>query len=82
LAVPTAVQLADLLPLAERALLQQRQLELLQHLFRRPLELWLVLDMALALQEAGYQYSVQQLCDDSLTPRNLLLQGWRQSQDA
>lgn len=76
LAVPTAEQLADLLPLAEQALLQQRQLELLQHLFRRPLELWLVLDMALALQEAGYQYRIEQLCEDSLTPRNLLLRGW------
>ncbi len=81
LAVPTATELAALLPAAEQALLQQRQLEVLQHLFRRPLELWLVLDMALALQEAGYHYSVQQLCDDSLTPRNLLLQGWRQSQE-
>lgn len=78
LAAPPAAQLATLLQAAEQALLAQRQLEVLQHVFRRPLELWLVLDMALALQDAGYQLSLQQLCDPDLTPRNLLIQAWRQ----
>ena len=54
--------------------MQQRRLEQVQHLFRRPLELWLVLDIALFLEEHGYQIQLSELCDASLTPRNLLLQ--------
>ena len=54
-------------------LLTQRRIELVQHLFRRPLELWLVLDRALYLVEQGYQVQLQQLCDTALTPRNLWL---------
>jgi len=77
LPLPNAQETAQLLTAAEQALLTQRQLEVLQHLFRRPLELWLVLDMALAFEAEGYQVNVQQLCDDTLTPRNLLLQAWR-----
>ena len=63
---------------AEQALLQQRRLELVQHLFRRPLELWLVLDRAIFLQEQGYQVQLRQLCDTQITPRNLLISAWRQ----
>ncbi len=33
-------------------------MELVRHLFRRPLELWLVLDRALFLQEQGYRVEV------------------------
>ena len=71
---PAAALLPDLLQRAEQALLQQRRLELVQHLFRRPLELWLVLDVAMYLQEQGYQVSLSELCAPELTPRNLLLQ--------
>lgn len=81
LAAPSASETAALLQQAQQALLSQRQLEVLQHLFRRPLELWLVLDMVLALQQAGYEVSLTQLCADQLTPRNLLLQA-RRAQDA
>ncbi|WP_445428345.1 methyltransferase [Alishewanella sp. HL-SH05] len=56
-----------------RYLLVQR-LDIVRHLFRRPLELYLVLDRALYLQQHGYQVSVQAFCDYQLTPRNLLLQ--------
>lgn len=41
--------------------------------FRRALELWLVLDRALALREAGYGVRVGTFCPDTLTPRNLLI---------
>lgn len=51
-----------------------KRIELIRHLFRRPLELWLVLDRALFLQQAGYQVSVKQFCDDQVTPRNLIIQ--------
>lgn len=50
-----------------------RNLELLRGLFRRPLELWLVLDRALFLQERGYRVRLGQFCPAPLTPRNLLV---------
>ncbi|UCJ17114.1 SAM-dependent methyltransferase [Pseudomonas sp. MM211] len=54
-------------------LAEVRNLELLRGLFRRPLELWLVLDRALYLQEQGYAVRLGQFCPTHLTPRNLLL---------
>jgi len=54
-------------------LAQVRNLELLRGLFRRPLELWLVLDRALFLQEQGYAVRLGTFCQAPLTPRNLLL---------
>ncbi|MDH0301216.1 MULTISPECIES: methyltransferase [unclassified Pseudomonas] len=58
-------------------LAQVRNLELVRNLFRRPLEMWLVLDRALFLQEQGYAVSVGTFCDYPLTPRNLLVLGER-----
>ena len=54
-------------------LAQVRNLELLPGLFRRPLEIWLLMDRALFLQEQGYRVQVGQFCEQQLTPRNLLL---------
>jgi hypothetical protein len=54
-------------------LAEVRNLELLRGLFRRPLELWLVLDRALFLVEQGYTVRLGTFCETSLTPRNLLL---------
>ncbi|MFJ4142022.1 methyltransferase [Pseudomonas sp. NPDC089734] len=54
-------------------LAQVRNLELVRNLFRRPLELWLVLDRAMYVQEHGYSVSVGTFCDSQLTPRNLLV---------
>jgi len=50
-----------------------RNLELVRNLFRRPLELWLVLDRALYLQENGYQVRLGLFCTPALTPRNLMV---------
>ncbi|WP_434154167.1 methyltransferase [Pseudomonas sp. JZ134] len=50
-----------------------RNLELVRGLFRRPLELWLLLDRALFLEEQGYGVRLGSFCDPSLTPRNLML---------
>jgi hypothetical protein len=50
-----------------------RSLALVRGLFRRPLELWLVLDRALFLQEGGRDVSVGTFCSPTLTPRNLLI---------
>ena len=49
------------------------RLELVRHLFRRPLEIWLVLDRALFLEEAGFRVEVGTFCTRAVTPRNLLL---------
>jgi len=54
-------------------LAEVRNLELLRGLFRRPLELWLNLDLALFLVEQGYAVRLGTFCETPLTPRNLLL---------
>lgn len=56
-----------------RRLAEVRNLELPRGLFRRPLELWLVLDQALYLKEQGFAVRLGQFCRAQLTPRNLLL---------
>ena len=58
-------------------LAQVRNLELVRGLFRRPLELWLVLDQALFLQEQGFAVELGEFCAVELTPRNLLLLAYR-----
>lgn len=60
-----------------RRLGQVRRHELVRHLFRRPLELWLVWDYVLFLEEAGYRVRLGTFCDRALTPRNLLLDARR-----
>ncbi|KWV66978.1 methyltransferase [Pseudomonas paracarnis] len=54
-------------------LAEVRNLELVRGLFRRPLELWLVLDRALFMVEQGYNVEVGSFCEPSLTPRNLMV---------
>ncbi|RJX76299.1 methyltransferase [Pseudomonas sp. LS-2] len=54
-------------------LAEVRNLELLRNLYRRPLELWLILDRALYLQQRNYHVRVGTFCDSHLTPRNLLI---------
>ncbi|MCF5722478.1 methyltransferase [Pseudomonas syringae] len=56
-----------------RRLAEVRNLELVRGLFRRPLELWLVLDRALFLAENGYRVEVGTFCESALTPRNLMV---------
>ncbi|WLQ15174.1 methyltransferase [Hahella aquimaris] len=55
-----------------------RRIELVRHLFRRPLEIWLALDRALFLQEQGYEVTMREFCSREITPRNILLVGRRQ----
>ena len=49
------------------------RLNLVRYSLRRPLELWLVLDMACYLNEQGYRVELGSFCDRQITPRNLLL---------
>ena len=54
------------------------RIELVRHVFRRALEIWLVLDRGLYLQQAGYDVSLSEFCEKQLTPRNVLIQATRQ----
>jgi len=58
-------------------LAEVRNLELVRGLFRRPLEIWLLLDRALFLQERGYSVHLGQFCVGHVSPRNLMLLGER-----
>ena len=49
------------------------RVELVRHVFRRAIEVWLVLDRALYLQQQGYNVSVSTFCEKQLTPRNILI---------
>lgn len=54
-----------------------QRLDLLRHAFRRALEVWLCLDRACWLAQQGYAVTVSTFCDASITPRNILINGWR-----
>lgn len=61
----------------ERRFLMVEKMETVRTLFRRPLEMWLVLDRALYLEENGFATDVTTFCARELTPRNLLIQAKR-----
>lgn len=70
----------DLAPYAEEGWRRQREvlrLSILRHAFRRPLEIWLALDLACHLEESGYAVSLATFCERRVTPRNLLLSARR-----
>ncbi len=77
LTLPNGLEYSRYLADAEQRYLQVQRMELVRHLFRRPLELWLVFDRALYLQQKGYQVAVNEFCDYQLTPRNILIQATR-----
>ena len=52
---------------------QVMRLSIVRHAFRRALEVWLVLDLAVHLENCGYRVDVGQFCERTLTPRNLLI---------
>ena len=56
-----------------RRLAEVRNLELLRALFRRPMEVWLLLDRVMMLEERGYRVQLGTFCDVSVTPRNALI---------
>ena len=60
--------------LGEQRFQQVAALDLVRMVFRRPLEVWLVLDQAIFLQERGYSTEIGTFCCVDKTPRNLLLQ--------
>lgn len=44
-----------------------------RHAFRRALEIWLALDLAVYLENRGYSVTLGSFCERTLTPRNLLV---------
>ena len=71
--LPASVDWLHWQAVGERRRDEVRRLELVRHAFRRALEMWLVLDLALGLEEAGFDVRVGSFCARSLTPRNLLV---------
>lgn len=75
LRLPSRWSPAAALRAGEQRARQARALSLVRAAFRRPLELWLALDRALALAEQGYAVELGRFCARSVTPRNLLIRG-------
>lgn len=46
---------------------------IVRHTFRRALEIWLALDLAVYLENRGYSVTLASFCERGLTPRNLLI---------
>ncbi|KZN31530.1 methyltransferase [Pseudoalteromonas luteoviolacea] len=76
--LPTQINYEMYLESARKRQQITERIELVRHAFRRAIEMWLVLDRALYLQEAGYDVALKQFCEKSLTPRNLLIQAAKQ----
>lgn len=53
------------------------RLSLVRKAFRRPLEVWLVLDLANFLTDQGFRVSIGTFCQHQITPRNILLSARR-----
>lgn len=54
-----------------------QRLTQVRHAFRRALELWLLLDMAVYLESHGYTVTLATFCARSTTPRNILVSARR-----
>lgn len=65
-----------LMQAGQRRLLIKR-IELVRHLYRYPLELWLLLDRVLFLEEQGYRVTLGTFTDLTNTPRRYLIQARR-----
>ncbi|MDQ6992594.1 MAG: methyltransferase [Mariprofundus sp.] len=53
------------------------RLQLLRQCFKRVLELWLIMDMAVYLEQHDYIVSVHTFCKRTITPRNIIIEGKR-----
>ncbi|MCB1908754.1 MAG: methyltransferase [Rhodocyclaceae bacterium] len=73
LILPARLDWHHWLAAGERRRAEVRRLELVRQAFRRALETWLVLDLAVALEAAGFEVALGSFCARRLTPRNLML---------
>lgn len=77
IALPDRIDFARYEQHGWRRFVEVNALDLPRLLFRRALELWLVLDRALLLRESGYRVDLSTFCERALTPRNILLRASR-----
>lgn len=77
MALPSALDFFGYEEAGAKRLREVNRLDLVRHAFGRFIEMWLVLDRALFLEEAGYQVNVGFFCDEHLTGRNWLIRGLR-----
>lgn len=75
--LPRGIGFAALEAAGQAAAARTRRLELVRLAFRRALEVWLLMDMAVYLEGHGYRVSVREFCPAQVTPRNLLLSARR-----
>lgn len=76
---PAMAQIPSILRSGWKRVDEIRALELIRAAIRRPLEVWLVLDMALGLEVEGYEVEVGPFCVKELTPRNLMIRAARRA---
>lgn len=77
LALPASLRANDF---EARGWQRQREfmrLSIVRHAFRRAIEIWLALDLAVHLEARGYEVNLSTFCPRQLTPRNLLLSARR-----
>lgn len=79
IALPDEIDWAYWERVGQQRHLQVSRTELVRHLFRRPIEIWLALDRALYLQEQGYDVQLGEFCEHPITPRNIMIHGKRKS---
>ena len=77
LLLPDSLDTGPYLETARQRYRQVQRLNLATQGFRRAIECWLVMDLVLALEEAGARVQLQSFCDRQLTPRNLLITAMR-----
>jgi hypothetical protein len=77
ISLPDAIEYARYEKLGMQRFVKVNALDLPRILFRRALELWLVIDRALLLVEHGYRVELGTFCERALTPRNLLIRACR-----
>ncbi len=79
--LPDNIDFAAFLQQGKRRKRVTDRIELIRHLFRRAIEVWLVLDRALYLEQHGYRVAISAFCEKQLTPRNILISAKLASQD-
>ncbi|WP_429739232.1 methyltransferase [Enterovibrio makurazakiensis] len=75
--LPDDVDFTHYLKRGESRFLTVEKMETVRTLFRRPLEMWLVLDKAMYMSENGFDVDIYTFCARELTPRNILIQAIR-----
>ncbi|OCH19931.1 methyltransferase [Aliivibrio sp. 1S128] len=78
LILPEDIDYDDWLKKGEVAFVVMEKCDLIQHLFKRPLEVWLCLDRALLMEEADYDVRIGEFCLKEETPRNIVIQARKQ----